>query len=290
MRVTLAILIGSVVMCACAATSALGGSALVKAPVEQQCSRYGLKGCPELVDGVLLYVSGDERAATLRLKRAASKNVPAKIQRFARAISIALPAESGSEIVAILTGEVADEEHDDGIDNEGIDEEALAEEEADEEDTEESTGARASFSGRFQSGATPARFERVQLSMAAQTDPTRLTTESVSPLRDADRTLCQIGGSDAVCVRLESGPLIVTDAVTPPGCTTELIIGATNADGRIGWIAPASSPGFHGARFFVRSNQWVVVAARGSNIDEPGDERCYVTWAAFKPRVWMQNM
>ena len=84
--------------------------------------------------------------------------------------------------------------------------------------------------------------------------------------------------------------LLVTDAITPPGCTTELVIGVTNAAGRIGWVAPANSPGFHGARFFVRSNQWVVVAARGMSIDDPGDERCYVTWAAFKPRVWMQNM
>jgi len=284
MNIASAILVGSAAMCACAATAALGGSALIKAPVEQQCSRYGLKGCPELVDGVLLYVDGDERAATLRLKRAASKNVPEKLQRFAKAISVALPAKSGDEIVAILTGEVEEEELDDG----SVDEEALAD--ADDAEDDDDTGSAAPARAPLLSGAAPTRFERVQLAMAAQTDPTRLTTETVSPLRDADRAPCQIGGADAVCVRLESGPLIVTDALAPPGCAAELLIGATNADGRIGWVAPASSPGFHGARFFVRSYQWVVVAARGATGDEPGDERCYVTWAAFKPRVWMQNM
>ncbi|MEY4544383.1 MAG: hypothetical protein RL685_578 [Pseudomonadota bacterium] len=132
--------------------------------------------------------------------------------------------------------------------------------------------------------------ERVQLSMAAQSDPRRMTTESVTPLRAADKALCDIGGSKAVCVRLESGPLVVTDAMTPLGCKEELIIGATNADGRVGWLVPTNSPGFHCARFFVRPSQWVVVAARSQSLEDPGDERCYVTWAAFKPRAWLPDM
>jgi hypothetical protein len=268
-RTTLVVLSSSIVMWGCAASSALGGAALIKPPVEQQCSRYGLKGCPELVDGVILYVGGDEPTAKHQLRKAASKNVPADLQRFAQAISAVLPAKSGGEIAAILTGDIAnDGEISDpsgqvvGIRNSATD---------------------GSHPGGFPSGPEPMG-ERAQLSMAAQTDPMRLTTESAFPLRDADKATCQLAGSDGVCVRLEAGPLVVTDAMTPPACSTELIIGATDANGRFGWLAPTNSPGFHGARFLVRPDQWVVVAAR-SVTHEPGDERCYVTWAAFKPRI-----
>jgi hypothetical protein len=264
--------LGVSVVCACSATSAIGGAALVKAPVEQQCSHHGLEGCPELVSGVALYVDGDKSAATQKLRLAASKNVPADLKRFAQAISVALPGKAGGEIIAILTG-----------DN-GLSERANnAQEQFTHSDELESVPSL-----RSQSEKEPlARVERAQLSMAAQNDPMRLTTASVFPLRDPDKAICELGGSKAVCARLEAGPLVVTDAMTPPGCSTELMIGATNADGRFGWIAPTNSPGFHGARFLVRPDQWLAIAARSASLDDTGDDRCYVTWAAFKPRLWL---
>jgi hypothetical protein len=266
MRTLFAILSYSALMCACGASQALGGSALLHAPIEQQCSRYGLKGCPELVDGVLLYVDGNEGAATRKLHRAASKNVPEDLQRFAGAIAATLPASSGNAIVAILTGNASTAQVASG------------------DDEDDAVPATAGPS------ATATRSERVQLTMAAPADPMRMTTESVFPLRDADRAICQIAGSNAVCVRLETGPLVVTDAMTPPGCATELLIGATSIDGRIGWIAPTGTPGFHGAKFFVRPSQSVVVAAPNMTLDDEGSEHCYITWAAFKPRVLLPDM
>ncbi|MEY4544384.1 MAG: hypothetical protein RL685_579 [Pseudomonadota bacterium] len=105
MRGPAPILIASILTSACAAASALGGSALIKAPVEKECSRSGLQACPELVEGVVLYVDGNEQAATQQLKRAASKNAPADLKRFAQAIAVVLPAKTGGPIVAILTGQ-----------------------------------------------------------------------------------------------------------------------------------------------------------------------------------------
>jgi len=268
MRGPFAILSFSVLMCACGASQALGGSALIKAPVEQQCSRYGLKGCPELVDGVLLYVDGDEGAATRKLRRAAGKNVPEDVQRFAAAIAAVLPAESGGAIAALLTGDVSTTQP----------------------TTDDAASATPEPAGPSTKGSLATRSERIQLTMAAAADPMRMTTESVFPLRDADRAMCQIAGGNAVCVRLETGPLVVTDAMTPPGCATELLIGATSIDGRIGWIAPTSTPGFHGAKFFVRPSQAVVVAAPNMTLDDAGNEHCYITWAAFKPRVVLPDM
>lgn len=262
-------------MCACAASTALGGSALIKAPVEQQCTRHGLEACPDLVNGIVLYVEGDEPGAEQMLRRAASKNTPGDVKRFARAISTILPSETGQQIAAMLTGEP-------DMQGGSASRKAAARDEPSE--------SLAAANEPLLAGKVTGRLERVQLSMAAQTDPLRLTTETVIPLRDADKALCKLGDSNAVCVRLESGPLVVTDAMTPPGCTTDLIIGAADANGRFGWIAPTTAPGFHGARFFVRSNQWVLVAARSTSLDDEGDDRCYVTWAAFKPRVWPPDM
>jgi hypothetical protein len=52
-----------VVVCGLVLVGCGAATALIKAPVEQQCAGYGLKGCPDLVDGVLLYVDGDKIGA-----------------------------------------------------------------------------------------------------------------------------------------------------------------------------------------------------------------------------------
>src|SRR5688572_12260929 len=82
------------------------GSMLVKVPVEQQCAGYGLRGCPELVDGVILYVDGDKPGAVHKLKEAAAKNSPEQIRPFAQAIKGVVPGEAGAEIALILSGDV----------------------------------------------------------------------------------------------------------------------------------------------------------------------------------------
>jgi hypothetical protein len=72
--------------------------------------------------------------------------------------------------------------------------------------------------------------------------------------------------------------------------TAELLIGAADANGRFVWLAPANAPGFHGARFFVRSNHWVTVTPLQASLDDEGDSRCFVTWAAFKPRIVLPSL
>ena len=59
MRDLVLVLGGSSLIVGCAA-----GSMMIKGPVQQQCAGYGLKGCPELVDGVVLYLDGKEALAT----------------------------------------------------------------------------------------------------------------------------------------------------------------------------------------------------------------------------------
>jgi hypothetical protein len=65
-----------------------GGSAKVvlKSPVESKCSSSGLKGCPELTEGVLVYVDGDEPKGKEMLVKGAAANAPADVKKFAKAL------------------------------------------------------------------------------------------------------------------------------------------------------------------------------------------------------------
>ena len=59
---------------------------VLKSPLSDRCSETGLKGCPELVDGVLDYVKAEgnkTEARMAKLKKAAAENAPDKVQEFA---------------------------------------------------------------------------------------------------------------------------------------------------------------------------------------------------------------
>jgi hypothetical protein len=69
------------ILCGC------GSAQLVlKSPVEDQCGKAGLKGCPELTDGVLFYVDGDKVKGKDHLLKGAAQNAPAKVRQFAKAL------------------------------------------------------------------------------------------------------------------------------------------------------------------------------------------------------------
>lgn len=65
-----------------------GGSVKVvlKSPVESKCNSSGLKGCPELTEGVLVYVEGDEVKGKEMLIKGAAANAPADVKKFAKAV------------------------------------------------------------------------------------------------------------------------------------------------------------------------------------------------------------
>jgi hypothetical protein len=50
--------------------------------------------CPELVDGVLLYVDGDKAGAQEKIRRGAAQNAPEELRKFAKALDGVLPSDS----------------------------------------------------------------------------------------------------------------------------------------------------------------------------------------------------
>jgi hypothetical protein len=259
-------------------------TAMIKAPVESKCAGYGLKGCDVLVDGVVMYIDGNKEGATLKLKQAAAKNSPAQIRPFAKAIKSIVPGEDGALIAEILSGEV--EAH------------ARATAEATDSPGRPPAPSAGSASALPVASAPPpedkprstARMEHVDLALAAPLDPSRLVTSSAAPLRDAAKTVCEVAGTYATCVRLDQGPIVLTDAISPTACKTELYVGAADSTGKTVWVIQANSPGLHGGRYLVRSDQRIMVAARGVGMQVEGDDRCFVTWAGFRPRMVPLNI
>ncbi len=255
------------------------GSMMIKPPVEQKCSGYGLKGCGELVDGVVLYVDGDKPGALHKLKEAAAKNSPAQIRPFAKALKQVIPGDAGAEIAEILSGEIAAES-----DAAAPVQAPLASQTTPTAPPPTAVPVSVRPPGQDAPRVDPG-LEHVELALAAPVDPSRLLTDSIVPQREPTKTVCEVAGANSTCVRKGTGPFVVTDAVTPLGCKTDLFIGASDYTGKMNWIVQTNSPGFHGARFLLRSDQWLTVAARGVPTTAEGDDRCIVTWAGFRPRM-----
>ncbi|APR87412.1 hypothetical protein A7982_12761 [Minicystis rosea] len=84
-----------------------GAQAVLKSPVESKCGSAGLKGCPELTDGVIFYVAGEEAKGKDLLVKGAAENAPAKVKKFAKAIKGLKKVPGASSYTAKLV-EVAD--------------------------------------------------------------------------------------------------------------------------------------------------------------------------------------
>ncbi len=255
-------------------------SMVIKPPVEQKCASYGLRGCDQLVDGVVLYVNGDKDAAVLALKRGAAANSPAQLRPFAGAIKSVISGETGQEIAEILADDVqapagpvvvAATTNMDGATTGPA--------------SAPGSGATATPVATQSVPRTDPVLENLALALAAAVDPSRLFTESVSPQREPTKTVCEVAGSNSTCVRKGTGPFVITDAITPSACKADLFIGASDYTGKMSWLVQTNSPGFHGAHFLLRSDQWLTVAARGVPTNADGDDRCIVTWAGFRPRM-----
>jgi hypothetical protein len=267
--------VGVFVLAGCAA-----GTALIKTPVEQKCAGYGLKGCGELVDGVVAYVEGDKDAAVLDLKRGAAKNSPEQIRPFAGAIKEVVPGEAGAEIAEILSGDV----HATAV--------TVVAAAATSTNASQTT-VEASSANPYRPSRQPGEALAIDhgdvitlLAIGAPVDPSRLLTGTASPSWEELRVQCEVLGKQGICSRQQAGPIVVTDAAVPAGCPSEMFVGAADeSDGRTSWLVQANAPGVHGAKFFVRSDQRLMFAIRAVSAASTTDPRCVVTWAGFKPRI-----
>jgi hypothetical protein len=86
-----------------------GASLVLKSPVEEQCNKAGLQGCPDVVGGVLVYVDGDKPKGKDQMLRGAAQNAPEKVKQFAAEVrKLPLDKIPGAQKYTSVILEVAD--------------------------------------------------------------------------------------------------------------------------------------------------------------------------------------
>ena len=86
-----------------------GASIILKSPVEDQCNKHGLRGCPDVVGGVMIYIDGDKPKGKDQMARGAAQNAPEKVKEFAQAVrTLPLDKIPGAQKYTAIILEVAD--------------------------------------------------------------------------------------------------------------------------------------------------------------------------------------
>lgn len=257
-------------------------SIVVKPPVEQRCASVGLKGCPEVVDGVVAYLNGDKQLAEEKLRKGAAQNSPEEMRAFAellRGVS-SVPGASDyakpiDEIALLLTGEAR------ASTSVQLPPPVLAQPVGSElpkdAPPEPSAPSRETIAAVLALHA-----------LSAGVDPNRARTETVSLSQAGDVNTCDIAGTVGQCSPRRQGPLFVTDVASQTGCPGRIFVGAV-VPGRgsmnLTWFVEALPNAMTGARLFVDSGEWLVVVFVPAPKMDPKDPRCSVTWSGFRPKA-----
>ena len=258
---------------------------VVKPPLQSQCQQLPIKGCGELVDGVLLYIQGDKPGATHKLTQVKPQNTPADLERFGKALreTAQMPGASG---VAGALNQVADL-----LDSTG-----------------EPAAPAHAMVGKVAGATAPARSdvptptsaastiverprERDDLAaraLSASADANRIVSESHALSAKEGRIPCKVAGLDAICFKGREGPLLVTDVIGASGCSDRLFIGATESDTPdfgSHWSFEARPTAVTGARFAVRGGEWLYFAISPGKKGLSESAECQIAWSGFRPWI-----
>lgn len=259
-----------------------GASMLLKTPIADECATTGLKGCPEIAEGMLLYVEGDKAAALQKLARGAARNSPEQVEAFAKAL-LALKSVPGAEPYAALLDEATEVL----VEHAGADEgRSRTDEDVRSAETTASCGAR-----------LPG-----QPTLTADTDPAQAIGGVVAPHRPdpaADATLCRVvAGSAATCRVVRPGTAYLTDLVSLGSDCVGQFVAVLRKD-QVRRYALEGPFNLHGARLLLRPGDTLVFGQREGAMHrspeapqetsdvvlEEVDPRhlCDVLWSGFKP-------
>ncbi|HEX2734916.1 MAG TPA: hypothetical protein VHM70_25095 [Polyangiaceae bacterium] len=284
MKIAFALLL----LTACAGMS----GALIKTPLQQQCQGAGLKACPELSEGVALYIDGDKAGSTEQLRVVALSNSPQQVQVAAKAIvalseipaarNYAKPfADVAKQLLSMSAHPAIDASAQLAV---GVSSTSAP------STTQQSPPMSNPYDAQLSERQAALRSAADRVAVAP-VDPSRLETRSTSLTLGGAR--CSVFGSDALCVRLLDGPFILTDYTSLGGCPDLLYLGAApledNVDSQLriqpDWLLPVKDSGAFGAHFYVNGGTRLVAAVRPGGKELSRDPRCVITWSGFKPRL-----
>ncbi|MGE0329014.1 MAG: hypothetical protein AB7K71_03345 [Polyangiaceae bacterium] len=269
---------------------------VLEKPLNDQCQGLSLKGCPELTDGVLAYVDGDQATGDLKLAAAVDANGSGRMREFAEKLKELekLPGADSfmppiRKIIAQLEGGEGSAEGSDDDSEMPVprrkDRLASAQRAAkalDDEDDED--GADEPVTARGSSRSEKAQpVEQMAADAAHYVSGTVLATSDSTGGR-CETPLTSLAGvsEKSLCTKAVAGPMVLTDLYAGGNCPADLflVVGDFSA-WRLILPIPARTP-LHetGARISIGPLEHLSVVAlkRG-----PEDPRCAVTWSAWKP-------
>jgi hypothetical protein len=228
-------------------------SVVLKSPVESKCSSAGLQGCPDLTQGVLVYVEGKHEEGKDLLVRGAAQNAPGKVKKFAKSIR-ELKQIPGASNYAKPLFEVAD--------------------------------ILVSAKGAAKPGGAPGRDDDGDdpgTGPAPVAGPPGPREGGTVVLNSAsDRAPCGgVGSSLGFCAVIATGPLTLTELSTGAGCPGEMIVASVRARGSVEaprWVA-RNPHGAADARAIVLPSELLVVGVQASAANDP---RCSLTWSGVR--------
>lgn len=262
-----------------------GASVVLKTPIANECAATGLRGCPEIADGMLLYVEGDKAQALRRLAAGAAQNSPVEVRRFAEAVA-ALEAVPGAapyaatlkEAVQVLLANAGTAQASTSV--------ALA-------------GSIPPSSGEAQVHQAPGTYV-----LTADSDPSRSRSGIAEPYAgNRERSWCgRITGESSTCSVLHQGSLFVTDVASLGSACAGQFVAVLGKGGRPKYVL--SGPfDMHGARLLLAPEDTLVAGqveqmlasgvtppvASGRDevavVLEETDPRyqCRLLWSGFQP-------
>jgi hypothetical protein len=266
----------------------LPASMVVKPPLQSQCQRLPIKGCGELVDGVLLYAEGDKPGAMQKLAQVKQENTPAELAKFGQALRQAaeLPGVSG---LAQPLNQVADL----------LDSGAPAKPEAPKQAAVTivatvPAAAPAKPEEPFATVLAPRvaevheHYDSGARATSASADVNRIVSESHLLSAKEGRIPCKIEGVDAICFKGLEGPLVISDVIGSSVCSDRQFIAAAESDTPdfgFHWSFEARATPITGARFAVRGGEWlyfVILPGKKGLSESP---ECQIAWSGFRPWI-----
>lgn len=258
----------TLVTCLLALTRCGGAVSLVlKGPISDRCKDVGLRGCDDLSEGVILYVSGDRDEGSRDLRKGIAANEPDQLREFGAKLRM-LKSIPGASDYSQQLDEIAD---------------LLG------------AGAAAGGGSHGTTGVpftvTPSDTAGTALGGAVAAG----RASSVVPITEPSQHKCGLFADKSfdpepgvgACVDVGHGPMLLTDVQTTGACRNALIIGAGSSAAPTWFLlaAPGSVLSVHGASMPVKLGETLYVAqVVAAGADAERDARCAVTWAAQSVR------
>ncbi len=257
-------LVGITLFLALTPSCGLGARTILETPVTQRCEATGLKGCPKITDGVLLYLDGKHDEGSSKLRDGAAENEPEKLRAFADAVK-KLASVPGADSYTAQLVEIAS---------------VLSPSES----SPSASLAKTPSPEQLYAG-TEGDPEGKEPSPPAWSKVAGLRAGTSFPDSDKKAKACTVSlngrSTSGTCVRAAIGPLVVTDLERVGPCSRDLLVVSGGLEGPL-WVL-ASPLNVHGAAMMVQEAEPLTVFVASGDAGDGGVVQCGVTWAGRRP-------